>query len=100
MDENNLDKDLEEAKNHPVVDDDDEDDDIEFDDNINIEALAQQLQQILKTIQTDLVNKWTLRISSQVRSTITKQSQFYLQTIISQTLKFLTFWKDKILKLS
>lgn len=45
MDENNLDKDLEEAKNHPVVDDDDEDDDIEFDDNINIEALAQQLQQ-------------------------------------------------------
>ena len=43
MDENNLDKDLEEAKNPPAVDDDD--DDIEFDDNINIEALAQQLQQ-------------------------------------------------------
>lgn len=44
MDENNLDKDLENAKNPPVVDDDDEDD-IEFDDNINIEALTQQLQQ-------------------------------------------------------
>lgn len=44
MDENNLDNELEEQKNPPVVDDDD-DDDIEFDDNINIEALAQQLQQ-------------------------------------------------------
>lgn len=42
MDENNLDNELEEQKNSPVVDDDD---DIEFDDNINIEALAQQLQQ-------------------------------------------------------
>ena len=44
MDENNLDNELEEQKISPVVDDDD-DDDIEFDDNINIEALAQQLQQ-------------------------------------------------------
>lgn len=45
MDENNLDSELDEQKNPPVVDDDDDDDDIEFDDNINIEALAQQLQQ-------------------------------------------------------
>lgn len=44
MDKNNLDKDLENEKINPVVDEDDEDD-IEFDDNINIEALAQQLQQ-------------------------------------------------------
>lgn len=44
MDKNNLDKDLKNEKINPVVDEDDEDD-IEFDDNINIEALAQQLQQ-------------------------------------------------------
>ncbi len=45
MDEKNLDSELSEEDKYNSLDDDDDDDDIEFDDNINIEALTQQLQQ-------------------------------------------------------
>ena len=45
MDEKNLDKDLKNEDLFNSSDDDDDEDDIEFDDNINIEALTQQLQQ-------------------------------------------------------
>ncbi|MBR1908175.1 hypothetical protein IJ818_04480 [bacterium] len=45
MDEKKLNTELSEEEKFNSFDDDDDDDDIEFDDNINIEALTQQLQQ-------------------------------------------------------
>lgn len=45
MDEKNLDTEKSEAEKVTSFDDDDDDDDIEFDDNVNIEALTRQLQQ-------------------------------------------------------